>query len=48
MSLRKYKRAIARHNMNKQDITHLNKKDRDRKGHRLPSKFSISWKEYIK
>ena len=47
MSMRKYKRAVARHNMEKQGITNLNRKQYGPKGRILPSKFAANWRKYI-
>lgn len=45
--MRKYKRAVARHNMKKQGFTRMNRKSIGLKGQILPSPFATNWRKYI-
>lgn len=44
--MRKYLRAMARARMKALGIKHINRKGRDHRGHKLPSKFAVDWRKY--
>ncbi len=45
--MRKLLRSIARSNMQKQGVQHINKPRRDLKGQKASSYFAENWRRYI-
>lgn len=45
--MRKLLRSIARANMQRKGVQHINKLRRDLKGRNVPSYFAENWRKYI-